>query len=175
MKRYIFVKTYLFSCRMMPHERRRGTLTLTETRDGEFNLDESLGYRLLITMDAITKVVSKRYSQELGLEVHEGRILTVIRRFGPLSTGEIAQRAHLSKPKVSRTIQLFIARGLVNSQPHPDDNRLVKLTLTPHGNELHDRVVPIILEVEAELRDAVGASTRADMMAALDRIRHRLL
>lgn len=148
---------------------------MTETRDGEFNLDESLGYRMLITMDAITAVVSKRYSRELGLEVHEGRILTVIRRFGPLSTGEIAQRAHLSKPKASRTIQLFIARGLVHSQPHPDDNRLVKLTLTPRGNALHDKVVPIILEVEDELREAVGASTRAEVMAALDRIRQRLL
>jgi hypothetical protein len=34
--------------------------------------------------------------------------------------------------------------------------------------------VPIILEVEAELREAVGASTRAEVMAALDRIRQRL-
>lgn len=63
----------------------------------------------------------------------------------------------------------------MHSQPHPDDNRLVKLTLTPRGNALHDRVVPIILEVEAELSEAVGASTRAQMMSALDRIRQRLL
>lgn len=92
---------------------------VTEMRDGEFNLDRSLGYRLLITMDAITALVSKRYSRELGLEVHEGRILTVIRRYGPLSTGEIAQRAHLSKPKASRTIQLFIARGWCTASPTP--------------------------------------------------------
>ncbi len=148
---------------------------LTESRYDEFHLDECLGYRMLITMNAITARVANRYSRELGLEVHEGRILTVIRRYGPLSTGEIAQRAHLSKPKASRAIQLFIARGLVHSQPHPDDNRLVKLTLTPRGNALHDKVVPIILEVEAELSEAIGAPTRATMMTALDRMRQRLL
>jgi len=146
-----------------------------EMTDDEFHLDQCLSYRMLITVDAITARAAERYARELGITVHEGRILTVIRRFAPLSTGEVAERAHLSKPKASRTIQLFIARGLVSSQPHPDDNRLVNLTLTPRGHELHDKVVPLILDIEAQLAETIGMPARATMMSALDRIRQTLL
>lgn len=141
---------------------------------GSFNLDGFLPYHLHTVSAQIMQLTTRRYAQKLGITVAEGRVLTAVHSFGPLSTRNIADRTRMDKAKITRAVKQLIARGWLDRRINPDDNRLIILTLTPAGLAMHALIVPIIRVVEDDMVAAVGESMREELMAALRKIEARL-
>ena len=94
-----------------------------------------LTYRLHL-LNKLTDLESqRRYPLETGLSLSEGRSLSAIGAFAPLSVNALARMANLDKGQASRAAQSLVDQGLVAKAPSPSDARGVVLTLTPRGRK----------------------------------------
>jgi DNA-binding MarR family transcriptional regulator len=67
------------------------------------------------------------------------RILLAI-EYGKDQVGKLARSAHVAQPAMSKIVDHLIRRGLARRDPHPTDRRQIKLSLTPKGAALTERV-----------------------------------
>lgn len=59
--------------------------------------------------------------------------LMVLRKFGPLRPGALAERLHISAASASRLTDVLIDGGWARREPDPSDGRACLLSLSPHG------------------------------------------
>ena len=72
--------------------------------------------------------------------------LSTLKRFGPMSPGELAAHERVQPPSMTRVVVALEGMGLVTRTPHPTDGRQVVIDLTPAADEL--------LATEARAREA---------------------
>jgi DNA-binding MarR family transcriptional regulator len=72
--------------------------------------------------------------------------LSTLKRFGPMSPGELAGHERVQPPSMTRVVVALEGMGLVTRTPHPTDGRQVVIDLTPAADEL--------LATEARAREA---------------------
>lgn len=99
-------------------------------------LDRTLTWRMH-TLHKLTDQESQRlYPEETGLSLSDGRCLTAVGSFEPLSVNQLAQLANLNKAQASRSAQYLAEQGLITKADAPGDARGVELTLTPRGRKV---------------------------------------
>ena len=67
------------------------------------------------------------------------RVLLSI-EFGRDQVGELARRAKVAQPAMSKIVDHLVNLELVRRDPHPTDRRQIKLSLTPKGLATTERV-----------------------------------
>jgi DNA-binding MarR family transcriptional regulator len=67
------------------------------------------------------------------------RILLAI-EYGKNQVGKLARSAHVAQPAMSKIADHLIRLGLVRRDPHPTDRRKIRLSLTPKGSAMTERV-----------------------------------
>jgi DNA-binding MarR family transcriptional regulator len=72
--------------------------------------------------------------------------LSTLKRFGPMSPGELAAHERVQPPSMTRVVVALEGMGLVTRTPHPTDGRQVVIDLAPAADEL--------LATEARAREA---------------------
>ena len=75
----------------------------------------------------------------------------------PLDAGDIAQRTFLLAPSLSRILAKLEARGMIERQPDPTDQRRSLITLSPAGLETVHTVAPESEHRYGEIEAAFGA------------------
>ncbi|MEN0084472.1 MAG: MarR family transcriptional regulator [Leifsonia sp.] len=78
------------------------------------------------------------------------RILVRIATRGPQNPGDIATELGVHASNATRAAEKLVRAGLIERQANPDDRRYVRLTLTPDGERLVERVI-------GHRRDAIAA------------------
>lgn len=78
------------------------------------------------------------------------RILVRIATRGPQNPGDIATELGVHASNATRAAEKLVRAGLIERQSNPDDRRYVRLTLTPEGERLVERVI-------GHRRDAIAA------------------
>lgn len=136
----------------------------------DFSLGSFLPYRLSVTTNRISRAFAARYSARFGLSIPEWRVLAVLGSFAPLSSNEICERTAMDKAKVSRAVALLTGKGLVDRAAHPDDQRLLRLSLSAEGQRTFEAVVPIAEQLEAELTADLSEKEKAMLHRCLDRL-----
>lgn len=96
-------------------------------------LDRTLTWRMHMLHKLTDQVSQRLYPEETGLSLSDGRCLTAIGSFEPLSVNRLAQLANLNKAQASRSAQYLAELGLIEKADAPGDGRGVVLTLTPRG------------------------------------------
>ena len=87
-------------------------------------LDRTLTYRLH-QLHKLTDADSQSvYPERTGLSMSDGRCLTTVGTFEPLSVKELAIKANLNKGQASRAAQALVDQGLVLKVDHPEDGPL---------------------------------------------------
>ena len=77
-----------------------------------------------------------------GLTEQQWRVLRVLTEHPGISAGELADRAALLKPSLSRIVGRLEERGLVERRPGERDLRLARLTMTVTGHRLVRTIAP---------------------------------
>ncbi|MBP8287715.1 MAG: MarR family transcriptional regulator [Rhodoferax sp.] len=133
-------------------------------------LDRTLTYRLH-QLHKLTDADSQTaYPEHTGLSMSDGRCLTTIGTFEPLSVKELAEKANLNKGQASRAAQALVDQGLVRKEDRPDDGRGVVLSLTPIGSKLFRRAMQLISQRNDEIFGCLTAKEQATLSAMFDRL-----
>lgn len=112
------------------------------------------------TLAAMRRMRSRelRRPDELG-DAQYG-LLFSLRERSPLSTGDLADAAEVSKPAATEMLEALEHAGLVRRERSVLDRRVVLCELTEHGRELVDRRRA---EWEARLRAVLGDYPERDL------------
>lgn len=133
-------------------------------------LDRTLTYRLH-QLHKLTDMDSQSvYPERTGLSMSDGRCLTTIGSFAPLSVKELADKANLNKGQASRAAQALVAQGLVLKADHPGDGRGVVLTLTPAGSKVFQRTMAMIAQRNQDIFGCLTSQEQTTLSALFDRL-----
>ncbi len=133
-------------------------------------LDRTLTYRLHL-VHKLTDLVSQRaYVSGAGLSMSDGRCLTAIGSFAPLSVMDLAQKANLNKGQASRAAQSLVDQGLVRKEASPTDGRGVVLTLTPKGKAAWRRAMDVVAQRNDEIFGVLSAAEQTQLSGFFDRL-----
>ena len=135
-----------------------------------YALDRTFTHRLH-TLNKITDRVSQTaYLQGAGLPLSEGRCLSAIGAFTPLSVNDLAHRANLNKGQASRAAQSLVEQGLVRKAPSPTDGRGVVLTLSPKGERVYQKIVGVVLQRNTDILACLSDTEQRQLDALLERL-----
>ena len=101
-------------------------------------------------------------------------VLATLRRSGEpyeLTAGELMRSAMVTSGAITQRLDRLETRGLVRRGPHPDDGRVVLVSLTPAGRELYAANAAKAVRVSEETLDPLSAREREQLLALLRRLR----
>jgi DNA-binding MarR family transcriptional regulator len=100
--------------------------------------------------------VSGRRLRAAGVNPEEYGFLSMVGSLQPVTRTTLAKEAGLRRTTLRDAVRPLIERGHVVESPHPTDRRATLLTLTPAGQQLFERGVPVFREFLASLNDELG-------------------
>ena len=103
-----------------------------------------------------------------GVNEQQWRVIRVLGEAGPLDASEVAERANILAPSLTRMIKALTERGLIEKARDADDGRRVMLAIAPQGRDLLRRVTPDSARIYAELEDRYGKDRVENLMDLLD-------
>ena len=133
-------------------------------------LENFLPYRLSVLTNTVSRTLARRYAEPFGVGVLEWRVMAVVGRFAPMSANQVCARTAMDKVAVSRATRALVDKGLLRRQADPRDLRRARLSLSSRGQGIHDDIVVLAEELEAEL--LVSLSLREQRQ--LDRLLSKL-
>ncbi|MBO8195733.1 MarR family transcriptional regulator [Streptomyces oryzae] len=96
-----------------------------------------------------------------GFSRPEFDILSALRREDQeLTPGRLARETYASGTAVTKRVRTLEERGLVERRPDARDRRMAHLSLTAHGRELVDRIMPEQVAYERSLLAGLGEEQR---------------
>lgn len=106
-------------------------------------------------LDRTIKVVKQHYlkvfkEQGLNISTEQWVIIDQLYHENGLSQTDIASGSYKNAPTVSRIIDLLVDKGYVERQRFKNDRRRYKIFLTPSGRELHEQLLPHVLELREQ-------------------------
>jgi homoprotocatechuate degradation regulator HpaR len=107
-----------------------------------------------------------------GLSEQQWRILRTLSGVETIEVTELAHRAFLLGPSLSRMLRDLQARKLIARKPARDDQRRIMVSLTATGGTLIEMVVPFSEDIYAAIAQRCGEAKLGDlqeMLVALER------
>ncbi len=133
-------------------------------------LDRTFTYRLHL-LHKVTDLESQRaYIEHTGLSIGDGRCLSAVGAFGPLSVNDLARAANLTKGQASRSAQYLVEQGLVRKDDDAKDGRGVVLALTPSGRKSWQKVIDLVERRNQQIFGCLDDEDLATLSRLLDRL-----
>jgi DNA-binding MarR family transcriptional regulator len=137
----------------------------TQTRLSDF-----MPYRMAITSNAVSSLISGEYRSEFGLKIPEWRIMAVLGDAGPLTQRDLVRSTLMDKVAVNRACKVLEERGLVQRSPNEMDGRSHHLELTTSGCELHGRIWPQAVEMYERIFAAITPREQEKLRSILEKL-----
>ena len=102
------------------------------------------------------------------------RVMRVLREAEMLDASELAQRAAILGPSLSRILKALTARGFLAMCKDPEDGRRTLVSLTEAGFAFLDEAAPESTAIYAEIEALVGRERIVNLMAELDELIEKL-
>ena len=122
----------------------------------QLNLNTFFPYQFSVLAQQVTEFVAKIY-EEFGLTKIEWRVLATIGYHCEISARDICQFTHLDKMQVSRAINKLIQSDFLSQQTSEQDRRKNLIHLTAIGNELYQKIIPLVKNQEQRLFEGLSA------------------
>jgi DNA-binding MarR family transcriptional regulator len=133
-------------------------------------LDKSFTYRLHVLHKLTDMQTQRAYEHELGMTLSDGRALSVIGAFGPLSVNDLAFKSNLNKGQASRAAQSLVEQKLVDKDANGADGREVVLSLNAKGKKLYDKVISLVQRRNLEILSALSSEEQKQLNSLIDRL-----
>ncbi len=128
---------------------------------GDSWLDDFLPYQLYRVTNRLNARLIGRL-KSIGINASEWRVLSVLRSYGTLSVGNIAERTLMEQPTVSRVVNQLERQVMVSRRPSLEDSRVTDVTLTHIGSNAFDAIMPSAIRHE---ESALQGFTRKEVTA----------
>lgn len=132
-----------------------GRASLTNTLP-DFDLSTFTPYRAALAAQLLSEALAVQYRKRFNISIPDWRILVHLAHSGGASVRDIENEIVMEKSKVSRTASRLEARGLIAKLPHPDDKRLVHLSLTPSGVAMMKELLPLANQIQSKVQATLG-------------------
>lgn len=136
----------------------------------EVPLNRSFTYRFHHLGKLSDPVSHQAYLAEAGLSLSDGRCLTTIGTFEPLSVKDLARMSNLNKSQASRAAQALVDQGLVVKQGSDTDGRGVVLMLSPEGRQRWQAANALVVRRNREIFGCLSPRELAQLGQLLDRL-----
>lgn len=130
-------------------------------------------YRVSVLTNRYVEPMGRRLEIEYGLLWHEWVVVFCLGHGGDWSATDISIATGRPKNSISRAVSKLIDQAYIARSPHPDDARVLELTLTAKGRRLYDAVVPQLQQAEEEIYSGISAEERARLFETLDKLVHQ--
>ncbi|MEM7268785.1 MAG: MarR family winged helix-turn-helix transcriptional regulator [Pseudomonadota bacterium] len=137
----------------------------------DFDLDNFLPYQLSVLASRVSREFAKTYGARFGLSIPEWRVMAHLSQSEAISVRDLHLRADLEKSKASRAVSRLEEAGMVDKRVSSTDRRLLEVSMTPMGRDAMAELIPMALNFEKGVIEALSAKDRA----ALSRILSVLL
>lgn len=99
------------------------------------------------------------------------RVLRVLDEAGPMDQSEIAKRACLQLPSLTRILAAMEAQGQVTRATHPEDRRRTVVAITPIGAQIIEENTHAFLQVFDRIADRFGHLKMEQLLDLLEELR----
>lgn len=134
------------------------------------SIEQLLDYKIGQLRKLLDRYSSPAVSERFGLSLAEWRMLSHIQSGKSVTAFWLCRRLQADRAEVSRACASLIRRGYVVSKPNPADARSALLELTRPGQSMFDRIMPVRLQLQKELSDALDRREVAVLYRALDKL-----
>jgi DNA-binding MarR family transcriptional regulator len=134
------------------------------------SIEQLLDYKIGQLRKLLDRYSSPAVSERFGLALAEWRMLSHIQAGKSVTAFWLCRRLQADRAEVSRACASLIRRGFVASKPNPADARSALLELTRSGQATFDRIMPVRLQLQKELADALDRREIAVLYRALDKL-----
>ena len=138
-------------------------------------LDRFIPYRLSVTSNVVSDVISTAYEALFGLSIPEWRIVAVVAEQDGITQQGVCIATRMDKVTVSRATIALADRGLIIREPNRADRRSRLLALSEAGRRLYADVAPKAIEFEERIFSIFPADELDRFMAMLRAIEERAL
>lgn len=120
-----------------------------------------------------SQLISAEFHQVVhdhGLAVAEWRVLSSLADGRAVSTGRLAQLVLAKQPTVTRQLDRMESKGYVERTSDDGDRRLTLVRITPAGQKVVARLIPLALEHEDRVLKPLGLRRAKELKDALRRM-----
>jgi DNA-binding MarR family transcriptional regulator len=128
--------------------------------------EDLITFRVSVLSQLLARVVESSVGRELGLSSRQWRVLVMLNRLGPATSGQVAAATRLDHSQVSRASYELLDKGLIAMDSDQADRRRQRLSVTEAGTAVLRRGIVGSKARQARLR---GRLTEADH-EVLDRV-----
>ena len=125
-------------------------------------------FRVQVLSQLLSRLVDASVRETLGLTSRQWRVLVILNRLGPSTSGEVARLASFDHSQVSRVAFELAELGLVLQGSDTRDRRKQVLSLTAEATGMLRRGLPDSLARERRLREKLGEDQYQAFCQALD-------
>jgi len=148
-------------------------MTDNRRKQGDNWLDGFVPYQIYRITNTLNQRLRGRL-RSLPISVSRWRVLGVLRANGTLTINEIAERAAMEQPTVSRTVSRLVRDGLVSRRAAKKDSRFMEVSLTGAGQGAFDTIYPIAVEHQTNALRGFSESELATLRNYLQRIQRNI-
>lgn len=143
------------------------------TGAAQLTLRDFVPYRIAVLARGVSASLGKKY-RDLGITIPEWRLIAHLAEVGLCSSGEICVRTSMDKAMVNRAVTRLVAAGLVLAGTSGQDRRVNVLKLTPRGQKIYERIVPLALDHEKSLLDPLSATELKELVRMLGKLQSQV-
>ena len=134
-----------------------------------------LEQQLCITLNQAARAINGCYRPllaEIGLTYSQYTVLLLLWEHDVCTSRELSDALHLDSGTLSPLLQRMDDDGLIERERAAEDERVLRITLTPAGRALEGRAMEI--QSQVEVRIGLAADDVVDLRRRLDRLTDHL-
>lgn len=135
--------------------------------------EQLITFRVSVLSQLLARVVENGVSKDLGLSSRQWRLLVMLNRLGPATSGQVAAATRLDQSQVSRASYELADKQLIDMTHDPADRRKQLLAVTPAGVEVLQRGIGGSRHRQAQLKACMSDEEYAAFGDVLDRLTRR--
>jgi len=119
------------------------------------------------------EVVLHGYStvkERFGLNRGEYLLILCLAHYPVLTAQDVARLTRRPRNTISRAVHRMLDDGYIQRAPDPDDGRQARLTITPAGRALHERIVAVFTTREEAILTVLSDKERQTLDALLQKL-----
>ncbi|WP_138378854.1 MarR family winged helix-turn-helix transcriptional regulator [Luteithermobacter gelatinilyticus] len=136
---------------------------MSESPKKHLLLEEFLPYRLSYLSNMIGRRLANIYAKQFKISPSEWKVMALLNRFPNISAAEVAERTALDKVAVSRAVNSLLDKGHVRRHYAEEDRRRSILSLTNEGQDIYNRIEPLVTDYERLLLKTLNAEEQAQL------------
>lgn len=117
-------------------------------------------YRISYLANAIVVPAYDAVKREFGIIRAEYLLIVSLSHYPVLTAQEVARIARQPRNTVSRAVHRMLAEGYIERAPDPEDGRQARLTITPTGRVLHEKIAERLRLRQESVLSGLDASER---------------